>query len=131
MKNVIYCFSGTGNCMDAAIKIAKTLKNTRIISMKCNPAEAASMDADVIGFVFPVYHWSLPEQAKKFIREVQINTQAYIFGITVCGGVAFNTLDDFKRIMEEKNATVAYTGMVKSVSGYVEDPRLHISAPSA
>lgn len=51
MKNVIYCFSGTGNCMDAAIKIAKTLKNTRIISMKCNPAEAASMDADVIGFV--------------------------------------------------------------------------------
>lgn len=119
MKNIIYCFSGTGNCMNAAIKIGKALKDTRIISMKCNPEDAASEDAEIIGFIFPVYHWSLPEPAKKFIREVQINTQAYIFGITVCGGIAFNTLNDFKRIIEAKNATVAYTEMVKSVSSYV------------
>lgn len=119
MKNIIYCFSGTGNCMEAAIKLGKALKNTRIISMKCNPDKVAAIDAEVIGFVFPVYHWSLPEQAKQFIRQVQINTRAYIFAVTVCGGIAFNTLDDFRRIIEAKNAKVAYSAMIKSVASYV------------
>ena len=34
--NVIFCFSGTGNCLDIAKNIAKELGDTDIIMMKKN-----------------------------------------------------------------------------------------------
>lgn len=119
MTKVIYCFSGTGNCMHAAHKMAEALGDTTVISMRNNPVDVPAMEAEVIGFVFPVYHWSLPRQAKEFIQKVQVNKEAYIFGITVCGGVAFNTLYDFSEILKEKGCQVSYTSMVKTVSSYV------------
>lgn len=119
MRNIIYCFSGTGNCMDAAMHIAKVMKETTIVSMKNDPHDVAFTEAECVGFIFPVYHWSLPEQAKRFIEKVEINKNAYIFGITVCGGIAFNTLNDFVRLMENKDLKVNYVRMIKSVASYV------------
>jgi flavodoxin len=56
MKRIIYYFSGTGNSMRAAYRIAEALTDTEIISMRCNPSEVPATDADVIGFVFPVFY---------------------------------------------------------------------------
>lgn len=119
MKNIIYCFSGTGNCMDAAIRIAKTMKDTKIVSMRNNPEKVSFPETESVGFIFPVYHWSLPEPAKRFIEKIEINKDAYIYGITVCGGIAFNTLNDFVRIIEKKGLNVDYVLMIRSVASYV------------
>ena len=62
MKGRIYYFTGTGNSMRAARVIAQQLKDTEIISMRVNPEEVPATDCDVIGFIFPVYHWTMPEQ---------------------------------------------------------------------
>lgn len=82
MKKVIYYFSGTGNSMRAAYRIAESLTDTEIVSMHCNPSEVPATDADVIGFVFSVYHWTMPEATITFIKELKINPNAYIFGIS-------------------------------------------------
>ena len=119
MENIIYCFSGTGNCMHVSKEIARTLGNTRIIHMRNNASKVPSIGAKVIGFVFPVYHLSLPEQAKKFINQVSIDPEAYIFGITVCGGIDFNTLSDFEELIHKKGGTVSYTNKITTVASYV------------
>ena len=54
MKKVIYYFSGTGNSMRAAYRIAAALTDTEIVSMRCDPSVAPATDADVVGFVLPV-----------------------------------------------------------------------------
>lgn len=42
--------------MRAAYQIDEMLADTEIISMRCNPSEVPATDADVIGFIFLVYH---------------------------------------------------------------------------
>lgn len=120
-NNIIYCFSGTGNGLNAAIEIAKALKNTRIISMKCRPQDVPAADATSIGFIFPVYHWSLPEQAKSFIESLLINPDAYIFSVATCGGWPVNALNDFSELIEAKGAKVSYSIVHKCVANYVAE----------
>lgn len=120
-KNKIYYFSGTGNSLNAAIEIAKALSNTEIISMRCNPRDVSADTAEVIGFIFPVYHWSLPEQAKVFIQELAINHNAYIFSIATCGGWPVNALNDLSSLIKKKGAKVSYSAVHKCVANYVAE----------
>lgn len=108
MKKVIYYFSGTGNSMRAAVRIGEALHDTELISMRCDPREVSSADADVIGFVFPVYHWTLCEPIDKFIRGLEVNSKAYIFAISTpsfINGFAFEALD---KLLREKGARLNY-----------------------
>ena len=36
-KNVIFCYSGSGNCLDIAKNIAKRLGDTDIVMMRAEP----------------------------------------------------------------------------------------------
>ena len=38
-ENVIYCYSGSGNCLDMAKNIAKELGNTEIVMMRSFPVK--------------------------------------------------------------------------------------------
>jgi len=119
INNVIYCFSGTGNSMNAAIKVANAIKKTTIISMRCDPKDVSAENADNIGFIFPVYHWSLPEAAARFIQKVEINKKAYIFCIATCGGWPVNALNDFADLMRNKGLNVSYSRVHYTVANYV------------
>ena len=54
-KNVIFCFSGTGNCLDIAKNIARSLGDTDIVMMRRAPAVRDVHEAERVGFVFPCY----------------------------------------------------------------------------
>ena len=72
MKNIIYCFSGTGNSLRAARIIADTLKDTVIVNVKNDPSGYGAENADVIGFVCPVYEWNVPGRMREFISGLSI-----------------------------------------------------------
>lgn len=115
-KCKIYYFTGTGNSLRAAQVIAQTLGNTELISMRCNPEDVPATDSDVIGFVFPIYHWTLHEAACMFIERLQINPSAYIFAVsTLCriNGFAFEALD---QLLLKKGAMLQYAMRVYSVA---------------
>ncbi|SMB96326.1 4Fe-4S ferredoxin iron-sulfur binding domain-containing protein [Desulfonispora thiosulfatigenes DSM 11270] len=118
-KNIIYYFSGTGNSLNVAIEIAKELKNTRVIPMRGDPQEVPALDADIIGFTFPVHHWCLPKHAKEFIEKLEINNKAYIFAVATSGGLPVNVLVDFKKIIAKKGAKVSYSKAHITMSSYV------------
>jgi len=119
MKKVIYYFSGTGNSMRAAKVIAEKLQDTQIISMRVDPQEVSAENADVIGFVFPVYHWTMPAPAVRFVQQLKINTNAYIFMVampSLIGGIACETCAG---LIAEKGGTIAYGNLVHCVANYV------------
>ena len=45
-KNVIFCYSGTGNCLDMAKNIARELGDTDIIMMRKAPVKTDVSDAE-------------------------------------------------------------------------------------
>ena len=60
MKKIIYYFSGTGNSMRTAIKIAERIGGAELVNVRSDPDDVSAEQADVIGFVCPVYEWDIP-----------------------------------------------------------------------
>ena len=67
-RNVIFCFSGTGNCLDMAKNIAKGLGNTDIIMMRREPVVTDVREAERVGFVFPCYGGGAPEDVLNYAK---------------------------------------------------------------
>jgi len=85
-ENVIFCYSGTGNCLDMAKTIARKLGDTDIILMRKEPAVTDVRDAKRVGFVFPCYGGGLPGGVEESLRKIQVGLTAYTFGVCQYAG---------------------------------------------
>ena len=85
-KNVIFCFSGTGNCLDIAKNIGRALGDTDIVMMRRAPAVRDVHEAERVGFVFPCYAGGLPGDVEKYVRSLFISAKAYTFGVVCYAG---------------------------------------------
>ena len=85
-ENVIFCYSGTGNCLDMAKTIARELGDTDIILMRKEPVVTDVRDAKRVGFVFPCYGGGLPGGVEESLRKIQVGLTAYTFGVCQYAG---------------------------------------------
>jgi len=85
-KNVIFCFSGSGNCLDISRTIAQKLGDTDIVLMRAAPAVTDVRTAKKVGFVFPCYAGGLPGDVEQYVRGIQVSPKAYTFGIVSYAG---------------------------------------------
>ena len=83
-ENIIFCYSGTGNCLDMAKNIAERLGNTDIVMMRKYPAVTDVREAKRVGFVFPCYGGGLPGHVERYIKDIKVSPDAYTFGIAQC-----------------------------------------------
>ena len=119
MKGRIYYFTGTGNSMRAARVIAQKLGDTEIISMRTDPEEYPAGDCDVVGFVYPVYHWSMPEYAAAYVERLEINPKAYVFTVAMPSFIYGTACERLAEILEKKGIRLSYGNVVYSVANYV------------
>ena len=84
-ENVIFCFSGSGNCLDIARTIAKRLGDTDIVMMRREPAYTDASHARRVGFIFPCYAGGLPGRVEEFVSQIKVG-DAYTFGVVSCAG---------------------------------------------
>ena len=116
MKKFIYCFSGTGNSFRAAQIIADTLKDTAIVNVRKDPSGYSAEDADVIGFVCPVYEWDVPERMREFISQLSVNPNAYIFMVATYIAVLGKAFETVEGILSSKGAHLSYARTVRCVA---------------
>lgn len=83
-ENIIFCYSGTGNCLDMAKNIARKLGDTDIIMMRKYPVITDVREAKKVGFIFPCYAGGLPGHVERYIHDIQVSPDAYTFGIVQC-----------------------------------------------
>lgn len=96
-KNVIFCFSGTGNCLDIAKNIAKGLGDTDIVMMRKAPEFTNVVKAERVGFVFPCCGGGLPGKVEEYVRRVAVGPDAYKFAVCSCAGypgLGLSIIDD-------------------------------------
>lgn len=91
-ENVIFCYSGTGNCLDMAKKIACALGDTDIIMMRRKPVITDVRSAKRVGFVFPCYAGGLPEGVEENLRTIECTPYSYKFAVCLFSGYAGNGL---------------------------------------
>ena len=119
MKNYIYYYSGTGNSLQAAKTIAEKMGGALLINMKNNPADYPAIDADCVGFCFPVYAGSLPSHVKNFIGALDLNYNAYTFCVSTYGGASCAELHQANDIISAKGGNLTYAASVKAVANYI------------
>ncbi len=83
-ENVIFCYSGTGNCLDMARNIARELGDTDIIMMRRAPAVTDARGAKCVGFVFPCYAGGLPGGVEETLGRLEVDPVAYKFAVCQC-----------------------------------------------
>lgn len=100
--NIIFCFSGTGNCLDLAKNIASALGNTDIVMMRKEPIVTDVREAKRVGFVFPCYAGGLPAGVERYIRKIKVSPDAYTFAVTMCAAYPGNGVNIINQIIPLK-----------------------------
>ena len=116
MKKIIYYFSGTGNSLYTANIIAEAIGGAEIISVRCNADSVPASDADIIGFVCPVYEWDVPGSFKEFVEQLIINPNAYIFMVATYIAILGKSFETVDRLLEEKGAHLNYGRAIRCVA---------------
>jgi ferredoxin len=120
-ENLIYCFTGTGNSLQAAREIKELTGDTEILPILPHKETYSPVKYKRIGFVFPVYFWGLPLQVNEFLESLDIsnNKDTYYFTIVTCGAVAGNAFAMINQKLTGKGAYLHYARKIKMPDNYI------------
>ena len=86
MKNVIYYFTGTGNSLAIAKKIAAALGECELVPITSLPDTKIAPVADRVGIICPVYFLGLPLMVAEFAGRFDRSNAGYTFAVVTYGG---------------------------------------------
>ena len=103
MSNVIYCFSGTGNCLALARVVAEKLPDTDVLSfMALRSNKEIPVKYERVGFVFPTCFGHPPKVVSELGNAMILHSHQKTFLIVTCGGGNILTISDFRKILKTK-----------------------------
>jgi ferredoxin len=123
MKTIIYYFTGTGNSLAVAKKIAAVLGDGEIIPIASlqTTAEDIVPDADRVGIINPVYFAGLPVMVAEFAGRLDLSSTKYMFSVVTFGGSgaapALQQLDSILRKRRDHGLDAGF--MVKMPGNYI------------
>jgi ferredoxin len=88
MKTIIYYFTGTGNSLAVARKIAAGLEDCELVPIASLHATQGDIpaEADRVGIVCPVYFSGLPSMVAEFAGRLDLSRSTYTFAVVTLGG---------------------------------------------
>lgn len=106
MKTIIYYFTGTGNSLSVAKKIATTIEECELVpisSMKDTTCDVVP-EADRVGIICPVYFTGLPAMVASFVDRLYLGRVEYVFSVvTNGGGGGISALTQLEGIIRRKS----------------------------
>jgi Pyruvate/2-oxoacid:ferredoxin oxidoreductase delta subunit len=103
-STILFFFSGTGNSLNAAIRIQENMENCEILSIpKVFEEKKFNYEAAKIGFIFPVHFLDAPHLVREFLRKIKITGNPYVFAIATCGGEIGKTFQTINKLLDRQN----------------------------
>ena len=120
MNNIIYWFSGTGNSLYTAKKLAEAMGNTGLVPIvRGVPSEAVGGDGCKIGFVFPSYYGDLPRLVRAFIQDLSILPGTDLFAVVTMGAFGQGSVKALDDLFKAKNLVLRYGVGVRINGNYI------------
>ncbi len=118
---MIFYFSGTGNSQWVAEELAHKLSDraTPIMAAKSDYTPSAG---EKIGFVFPIYAWDAPTCMYKFIEQLNVQTNNYIYMVATCHSQAGGVDKVFKKALAKKGLTLNAAFSINMPNNYLLAP---------
>jgi ferredoxin len=126
-KNIIFCYTGTGNCLKLARDIAARIGDCAIVPVGGDTGWPVAGGADEtrferVGFVFPVYFGGLPGalDAMPARLDGQRFAGAYTFAVATYGNLEGNALAQLaRRLHRHCGVQLDYAARLRMFSNYV------------
>ena len=114
-KDIIFCFTGTGNSLKVSKDIAASLGDCTIYHMGSANTGFNVSDYKRIGFVFPVYFLGLPLHVKRFIEELKSPPEfdGYFFSIGTYANVKGNAVKQVDALLQKRGQRLDYAAYIK------------------
>lgn len=123
MKTTLYYFTGTGNSLVVARKIAKRLENAEVKSISKIVKEGhLKAHKGNIGIVYPVFAWGAPLIVEEFVERMHLSENQYVFAVATCGGTAAGSNQLLGRILKKRGSRLS--------AGYIVKDRVYPSSSS-
>ena len=123
MKTTIYYFTGSGNSLAIARKVAAGLEEAELVAIAKVFDQEMQVSSRRIGFVFPVYAYGLPRMVREFVQKIEMPAGAYIFGIASNCGIPGTTLRQLDRVLRKQgNRLQAGFSVLDERSSLINDP---------
>ena len=98
-KNVIFCFSGTGNCLNLSKMIAHDMGGADIVMMR-RPFDTTDVrGAERVGFIFPCFGGGAPADVLTYAKTLQLSPDSYTFAVSMSSSYAGVGLHELNKII--------------------------------
>ena len=121
ISTVIYYYSATGNSLYTARALQELLPEAELRSIpEALAKDSLSVNAECVGFVFPMHYFGLPLQMEEFLEKLTIYESPYTFAIATCGVPYWGRpFLDVEAILAKKNRKLHGKWYVRLVSNYI------------
>jgi ferredoxin len=121
---MIFYFSGTGNSKHVAECIVDSSGEKLIYICKDNLDKKEKYhltEHEKLGFIFPVYWYSMPTIVEEFIMNVTITgyKHQYVYGVATYGFAAGNVMNRLRMVLRRKQLLLKGVFGVRMVDNYV------------
>ncbi|MDR0374993.1 MAG: EFR1 family ferrodoxin, partial [Treponema sp.] len=115
----IYYFSGTGNTLWSARRLAELLTPCEIFNIAAEmKRQSITIEADAVIVLFPAYAYQTPSMARNFLLKAKIRAP-YIAALTTFGSVPGGALAETSRILKRKETPLSFAGGIPCVENYI------------
>lgn len=118
MMNKIFYFTGTGNSLQVANDIADILGESEIVRIADFDLSNEIL-AERVGIVFPIYFWGLPLIVEKFIKNIKLKDNTYVFLIATYGLWPGKALEEAKSILVKRRISSNAGFFIKMPDNYI------------
>ena len=120
MKNVVFYFSGTGNNLYVARKIAEGLGDTKVYPLKAFSEYEKELEKfRRIIFCVPSYYSHIPNYVQKMIERMEFKPEQKVYSIIVCGGNRGHAIEDLREVVCKSGGRVYGEYMVVLPGSYI------------
>lgn len=119
MKYTICYFSGTGNSLWSAKRLAYILKDARIVDI-CDVSDFKNYEitSEYCIFIYPAYAYEMPLMMQRFIRFVTIKS-SYIAALVTYGSSYGGCLGEARRLLRRRGICLSYANGIPCVENYI------------
>jgi formate hydrogenlyase subunit 6/NADH:ubiquinone oxidoreductase subunit I/flavodoxin len=119
MSTKIYYFTGTGNSLAAAKDISGKLGGELIPVASVAGERSISIDADIVGIVFPVYNHGIPFIIKTFAEKAADIRNKYMFAVCTYGNNPCLANEKLSALVNQKGGCLAGAFAVNMPYNYI------------
>ncbi|MDO5577533.1 MAG: EFR1 family ferrodoxin [Fibrobacter sp.] len=106
MSKKLFYFSGTGNTLHLAKKIAENVPGLELVKIRYD-MNFDCTDCDTVGIAYPVYCFTLPNIVANFINNATFSSSAYIFSLASFGGFLASSNKIMNKILRAKGLNLS------------------------